>query len=64
MKQNKSLVAQINIIYSKEIDREEYGQSLKLFLKWAQMFQEHSYGGFLKPIYSHFCSYLYALPKD
>lgn len=64
MKQNKSLVAQINIIYSKEIDREEYGQSLKLFLKWAQMFQEHSYGGFLKPIYSQFCSYLYALPKD
>lgn len=39
MKQNGSLVAQINIIYSKEIDREEYGQSLKLFLKWAQMFQ-------------------------
>jgi hypothetical protein len=62
MKQNKSLVVQINIIYRPDINREEYSQSLRLFLKWAQIFQEHSYGGFLKPLYSAFCTYLYQLP--
>lgn len=64
MKQNKSLVVQINIIYRPDINREEYSQSLRLFLKWAQIFQEHSYGGFLKPFYSAFCTYLYQLPAD
>jgi hypothetical protein len=62
MNQNQSLVAQIKIIYSKEINRADYSQSLRLFLKWAQIFQEHSYGGFLKPLYSYFCGYLYTLP--
>jgi hypothetical protein len=52
LKNNQSLVVQINIIYSGEIEREEYPQSLQLFLKWAQIFQEHSYKGFLKPLYN------------
>lgn len=64
MKQNKSLVVQINILYKQEINRDEYSQSLRLFLKWAQIFQEHSYGGFLKPLYTAFCSYIYQLPMN
>jgi hypothetical protein len=28
------------------------------------MFQEHSYGGFLKPLYTGFCNYLYKLPLE
>jgi len=60
---NESLVVQINIIYSKEIKRGEYSQSLQLFLKWAQIFQEHSYGGFLKPLYREFSSYIHRLDK-
>jgi hypothetical protein len=61
---NESLVVQINIIYSREINRGEYPQSLQLFLKWAQVFQEHAYGGFLKPLYREFNSYIYRLDKS
>lgn len=61
LKDNQSLVVQINIIYSGEIEREEYPQSLQLFLKWAQIFQEHSKKGFLIPLYSSFNSYVQQL---
>ena len=64
IRKNPSIVMQINIIYSPEIKRGEYSHALKLFLKWAEMFEEHSYGGFLKPLYRHFCRFLYALPPS
>jgi hypothetical protein len=54
----------MNIIYGREINREEYSQALKLFLKWVQYFNEHSYGGFLKTIYKAFCQSLYRLDKN
>jgi hypothetical protein len=59
MSRNESLVAQMNIIYGREIKKEEYSESLKFFLKWVQFFNEHSFGGFLKPIYKAFCTSLY-----
>ena len=64
LSRNQSLVAQMNIIYGREINREEYSQALKLFLKWVQYFNEHSYGGFLKTIYKAFCQSLYRLDKN
>ena len=60
---NESLVVQINILYSKEIKKSDYSEALYLFLKWGQIFQEHSYGGFLNPIYREFCKYMYTIPK-
>jgi hypothetical protein len=30
-------------------------------MKWVQFFNEHSYGGFLKPIYQAFCKVIYEL---
>jgi RAB protein geranylgeranyltransferase component A len=63
MRQNQSLVAQINIIYSKEIKKEDYLESLKLFLKWGQIYQEHSYAGFLSPLYQGFCQFACIIPQ-
>ena len=62
LKRNQSLVVQINILYKQEINLLDYSSSLKLFLKWANMFQEHTYGGFLKPLYRKFYHYLETLP--
>lgn len=42
----------------------EYSSSLNLFLKWANMFQEHTYGGFLKPMYRHFYQDLSTIPES
>ena len=64
LKNNKSMVGILNILYRREIQIQQYSQSLKLFLKWANMFQQHSYGGFLRPIYRSFYDHLKTFPKD
>ena len=64
LKKHESLVVQINIMYGREIKKDEYSRALSFFLKWAQLFQEHSFGGFLKPLYKSFCKSLYQLPLN
>ncbi len=51
----------MEIIYGKELREEEYIKALHLFLKWTSLFNEHIYGGFLKPIYRTFCQWIYGL---
>ena len=61
---HESLVLQINIVYQTEFDQHKYRKSLYLFLKWASLFQEHQYAGFLKPVYREFCQSLYSISPD
>jgi hypothetical protein len=58
------LVGIINILYRREIRIDDYSQSLQFFLKWAKIFQEHSYGGFLRSIYKTFYEHIKSVPKD